>query len=118
MYFVKGNSLLRSFDEVDIKHVLRIENQEANDFTQIAYGQRFQKKRLEELIKVKEKLILTNPFPFELEKSKLVRVERFDELQNSVEISAIDNLSTNDWKKSIIDFLENLTGVIDKKNQI
>lgn len=36
MYFVKANSLLSRFDEVDIKHVPRIKNQEANDLVQIA----------------------------------------------------------------------------------
>lgn len=38
IYFVKANSLLRKFDMVDIKHVSRIENQEASDLTQICLG--------------------------------------------------------------------------------
>lgn len=33
---------------------------------------------------------------------------------NTLEIFPIDNLSTNDWKKSIIDFFENPIGVTDK----
>lgn len=33
MYFVKSNSFLKNFEMVDIKHVPRIENQEANDFS-------------------------------------------------------------------------------------
>lgn len=38
MYFVRANKLLRTFDKVDIKHVPRVENQKANDLTQIASG--------------------------------------------------------------------------------
>lgn len=46
MYFVKVNSLLRKFDIVDIKHVLRIENQEANNLAQIALGYKVYKEKL------------------------------------------------------------------------
>lgn len=38
MYFVKSNTLLKIFDEVDIKHIPRVENQGANDLTQISLG--------------------------------------------------------------------------------
>lgn len=46
IYFVKANSLLRKFDMVDIKHVSRIENQEASDLTQICLGYRVSKEKL------------------------------------------------------------------------
>ncbi|XP_050896150.1 uncharacterized protein LOC127102868 [Lathyrus oleraceus] len=36
MYFVIANRLLKKFEYIDIKHVPRIKNQEANDLTQIA----------------------------------------------------------------------------------
>lgn len=57
MYFVKVNSLLKKFDMVNIKHVPRIENQEANDLDQIASGYRVSKEKLEELIEVRDKSI-------------------------------------------------------------
>src|ERR1044072_1732899 len=76
------------------------------------------KKKLEELIEIKEKLISTNPFLFELSKSKLVGVEGMDELSDlkeSIKIVAIDNLSNDDWRKSIVNLLENPTGSTDRK---
>lgn len=63
MYVVITNSLLKRFDSVDIKHVPRLENQEANDLVQIAPGYKVSKEKLEELIKVKEKLIFLLYFP-------------------------------------------------------
>lgn len=62
LYFVKVNSLLIRYDEVDIKHVPRVKNQEANDLAQRDLGYRVSNEKLIELIKVKEKLTLTNPF--------------------------------------------------------
>lgn len=66
MYFVKVNSLLKKFKMVDIKHVPIIENQEANNLTQIASGYRLSKERLEELIEVRDKLTLNKVFAPEL----------------------------------------------------
>lgn len=83
MYFVKANSLLRIFDEVDIKHVSQVENEEANDLAQIASGYRMSKEKLGELIEVMEKLISTNTPPLDLSKSKLLglkTLERFQKL--------------------------------------
>lgn len=42
MYFVKENSLLKNLEMVDINHVLRNENQEANYLAQFASGYRDQ----------------------------------------------------------------------------
>lgn len=55
--------IVKRFYLVDIKHVPRLENQEANDLTPIASDYRVSKEKLEELIKVKEKLILTSILP-------------------------------------------------------
>lgn len=63
MYFIATNSLLKIFDSVNNKHVPQLENQETNDFAQIASGYRVSKEKLEELIKVKEKLISTIILP-------------------------------------------------------
>lgn len=47
MYFVNVNSLLRRFDEVNLKHVPRIKNQETNELSQIASNYRVSKEMLE-----------------------------------------------------------------------
>lgn len=57
---------------VDIKHVLRIENQDANELAQIALGYQVSKEKLEELIEVKDKLISNNVLAPKLSKTKLV----------------------------------------------
>ncbi|KAK2414108.1 hypothetical protein QL285_036739 [Trifolium repens] len=71
-YFVVANSLLKRFDRVDIEHVPRIENQEANDLAQIASGYKISKEKLEELIEIKNKLIVNQPVSTELLMQKLV----------------------------------------------
>lgn len=58
MYFVTANSLLKRSDSIDTKHVSLLENQEANVLEQIASSYRVSKPKLEELIEVKEKLVL------------------------------------------------------------
>lgn len=52
MYFVIVNQLIKHFDFVNIQHVPRLENQEANDMAQIASGYRVSKGKLEKLIEV------------------------------------------------------------------
>jgi hypothetical protein len=46
---------------VDIEHVSRLENQEANDLAQIASGYKMSKEKLTQLIEIKEKLVLQEP---------------------------------------------------------
>lgn len=55
-YFVKASSLLAKFDEVELRHVPRIDNQEANDVAHLAYGYKVSKEKLKELVKIKGKL--------------------------------------------------------------
>lgn len=43
MYFVIANRLLRRFEMVSVRHIPRLENQEANDLGQIAYGYKISK---------------------------------------------------------------------------
>lgn len=74
---------------------------------QIASGYRVSKQKLPQLIEVKENMILSNPFPLDLSKSKLAGVEGMEGLKNSeeiFEIFSIDNLSNNDLPKSIVVF--------------
>ncbi|XP_058768518.1 uncharacterized protein LOC131642258 [Vicia villosa] len=51
MYFVIANRLFKKFEYVELKHVPRINNQEANDLAQLASGYRVSKGKLEELAK-------------------------------------------------------------------
>jgi ribonuclease HI/probable phosphoglycerate mutase len=71
-YFVIAISLLKRFDQVIFEHVPRIENQEANDLAQIASGYKISSEKLEELIEIKDKLIVDQPPSMELSMPKLV----------------------------------------------
>lgn len=96
---------------VDIKHVSRFENQEANELAQFFLGYRVSKEKLEELIKVKDKLVSNTVLALELSKTKLVGVEELVDLNPKIfKTFSIDNLSTDEWRKLIIEFLNNLTG--------
>ncbi|XP_057432109.1 uncharacterized protein LOC130724857 [Lotus japonicus] len=91
-YYVKATSLLAKFDHAGVIHIPRINNQEANELAQIASGYMVDKDRLEELIKVKEKL---NP--------------------SDLDILTIDNMVPNDWRKPIVEYLQNPVGTTDRK---
>lgn len=115
MYFITENLLLKRFDAVEIKHVLLIENQEVNDLAQIASGYKVPKGKLEDLIKVIEKLIMISLSPSKLSKSQLMEEKEFEEWTNSeiskiCEILSVENMSNNDRRKPIIEFLQNPTG--------
>ncbi|XP_045809707.1 uncharacterized protein LOC123915192 [Trifolium pratense] len=123
-YFVIANALLKRFDSIDIEHVPRIENQEANDLAQIASGYKVSKAKLEQLIEIKEKLISNEPMQLELSIPKLEGAEmspndinnsdkemNYDELQ----ILVIDNLIDGDWRKPIVEYLENPIGSAPRK---
>ncbi|MEX5533409.1 hypothetical protein, partial [Pseudomonas syringae] len=75
---------MAKFNEVGIGHVPRIENQEANELAQVASGYMVDKLKLTELIKVKEKL---SP--------------------SDLDIMFTDNLTSNDWRKPIVEYLQN-----------
>lgn len=64
IYFVTEKSLLKRFDNVTLDHIPRIENEEANELAQITPRYKLSKETLEELVKVKEKLI-SNEDPIE-----------------------------------------------------
>ncbi|XP_045810889.1 uncharacterized protein LOC123905327 [Trifolium pratense] len=119
-YFVIAFSLLKRFDTCDIQHVPRIENQEANDLAQIASGYKLTKEKLEELVEIKEKLITCEAMPHQLganEQSVETNSEmvdtHFDEVMT--EIFVIDNLTDNDWRQPIVNYLENPAGITERK---
>ena len=64
IYFTMVKHLLECFEVVSITHVPRIENQEANDLAQIAYGYKVSKDKLKDFIEMKENMVLNvSPSP-------------------------------------------------------
>jgi hypothetical protein len=119
-YFVIASSLLDCFDHVDIEHVPQLENQEANDLAQIAYGYKMSKEKLTQLIEIKEKMVLQEPISEQLSIPKLVGAdtipqEEIENIHDNFEIFAIDNLSDDDWRRPIVEYLRNPTGNVDRK---
>ncbi|KAK2382471.1 hypothetical protein QL285_070004 [Trifolium repens] len=108
-YFVIASSLLDCFDHVDIEHIPRLENQEANDLAQIASGYKMSKEKLTQLIEIKEKMVLQEPISEQLSMPKLVGAdtipqEEIENIHDKLEIFAIDNLSDGDWRKPIVEY--------------
>ena len=120
LYFVTANALLKHFDYANIQHVPRVKNQEANDLAQIASGYQVSKVKFEELIEIKEKLVSTDISLDELSTTKLGGAKesnKFEEGERYAEIFAIDNLSDNDWRKPIVEYLQTPTGTTSRKTK-
>jgi hypothetical protein len=117
--------LLNNFESIDIQHVPRIENQVANDLAQVASGYKISKQKLQELIKIKDKLVPTECPPTKLSMPKLMGVEGESDSNESYtypkfsypEIFAIDYLSHNDWRKPIVEYLENPSDAFSRKTR-
>ena len=110
MYFVIANRLLKQFESVNIRHIPRVENQIANDLAQIASGYKISKTRLQRAIEVREKIKATCLSPTDLESTRLGYAD-----QSNFEISFIDNLSEQDWRKPIVDYLQNPVASTERK---
>lgn len=91
MYFVIANILLRKFDYMNIRHIPRLKNQEADDLAQIASGYKVSKEKLEDLIEVQGRVMTTKLSPSDLEMKKLGYADG-----ENFEILAIDNLTNID----------------------
>ena len=59
MYFVISNKLLWKFEDMDIKHIPRLKNQKANDLAHIAPRYKVSKEKMEDLIEVWGKVMVT-----------------------------------------------------------
>jgi len=97
---LEANALLKRFTHVEIQHIPRIENQEANDLAQIASEYRVSKEKLQELIEIKDKRSSREAPSKKLLIPKLGGAEALDEHEKSknfVEIFAINNLTDNYW---------------------
>src|ERR1051325_10449627 len=101
MYFVMANRLLKNFEYVDIKHIHRIDNQEANDLAQIASGYKTSKEKLQYLIETRGRIMATKLSPLDLENSKLGYAN-----QKEFEVLSIDTLADADWRSPIINYLK------------
>ena len=119
IYFATATALLKCFDRANIQHVPRIENQEPNDLAQIASGYRVTEIKLEELIKIREKLASKEVDSDKLPTPKLggARESNGEIFENFAEIFAIDNLSNNDWRAPIVEYLQNPAGNTSRKTK-
>ena len=55
MYYTIVNALLKHFVQIEVQHVPRAENQEANDLAQLASGYKLSKEQEQEVIEIKTK---------------------------------------------------------------
>ena len=102
MYFVIVNRLLKNFEKINIRHIPRLENQVANDLAHIASGYKILKEKLQQVIKVRGRVTLTKLSPTDLKTTKLGYANH-----ENFEILFIDNLTEQDWRKPIVDYLQN-----------
>lgn len=96
----------------NIQHIPRLENQVANDLAQIASGYKISKEKLQKAIEVRGKVVSTRLAPSDLEKTKLGYTDK-----ENFEILAIDNLTDGDWRKPIVEYLQNPMAFADRKTR-
>lgn len=125
--FVTATQLLEHFEITDIRHVPRNENQEANKLAQIASGYKMSKSKFQDMIEFREKMASSTPPPTEdiLDKNDY-RMERPDEeCQEACIVDnygghgvfTVNNSSPMDWRKPIVEYLENPIGSADRKTK-
>jgi len=123
-YFVSASSLLSSFESVSLQHVPRIENQVANDLAHVASGYKISTQKLQALIESKDKLVpiecpsmgLSMEIPVGADKEPdFYNPYSYPEMFDIFEVFAINNLPDNDWRKPIVDYLENLSDTVSRK---
>lgn len=86
----------------NIRYIPRLKNQVANDLAQITSGYKISKEKLQKVIEVRGRVMSTRLAPSDLETIKLgyADKERF-------EISTVDSLTDEDWRKPIVEYLQN-----------
>ncbi|XP_057447311.1 uncharacterized protein LOC130739096 [Lotus japonicus] len=99
-YCSKAAKMLRKYDEVELSHIPRIENAEANVLAQIVSGYRLPRKKFKELVKVKRKFIPGF-------KEGRTEFER--------EVLIINNLADNDWRKPVVKYLQDPNAPVDRR---
>ncbi|XP_050891471.1 uncharacterized protein LOC127096990 [Lathyrus oleraceus] len=102
MRFVIASRLLRKFEVVNIRHIPRLQNQEANDLSQISSGYKISKEKLQDVIEVIGRVVSTRLSISNLGETKLGYVD-----EENFEILAMYCLADEDWRKPIVEYLEN-----------
>ncbi|XP_050876195.1 uncharacterized protein LOC127079883 [Lathyrus oleraceus] len=95
-----------------IRHIPRLKNQVANDLAQIAFGYKISKEKLQKVIEVRGRVVPTILAPSDLEKTNLGYANK-----ENFKILAIDNLADEDWRKPIVEYLQDPRASADRKNQ-
>ncbi|XP_058788284.1 uncharacterized protein LOC131662499 [Vicia villosa] len=108
MYFVVANRFLRRFNSANIQHIPRQENQEVNDLAQEASG--YKRGGDEEPVQVREKIQATVLSPSDLSVIKIWAIDA-----KYFEIFTVDNGQEDDWRKPLVEYLQNPTGSTDRK---
>ncbi|XP_058774616.1 uncharacterized protein LOC131648900 [Vicia villosa] len=111
--------LLEKFEYVEILHVPRSDNYVANELAQIASGYRVSKRKLKDMVEIKEKETQEVLDKIgQLSTPKLGGVDdkiSKNEDSDIVEIFAIDNMADSDWRNSLVQYLNNPVGGTDRK---
>src|SRR3954464_7320042 len=110
MNFIIVNRLLKKFEYVDLNHVPRLQNQEANDLAQLASGYRVSKNKFEELIQVRGRAMATKLSPSDLENSQIGFANK-----EEFEVLNIDSLADTDWRSPIVNYLKDPSSDTDRK---
>lgn len=110
MYFVIASRLLRKFEVVNIQHIPRLQNQEVNDLAHIASGYKISKEKLQYAVEVRGRVVSTRLFLSDLEEKKLGYAN-----EENFEILEMDCLVDEDWRKPIMEYLENPTASTERK---
>lgn len=122
-YFVTETQLLEYFEVADIKHVPRNEKQEASDLAQIASRYKMSKSKFQDIIEVRENTVSDTP---PLREYILDRNDNCDEgfdeerpkdfgFERGHGVFTINNSLPIDWRKPILEYLENPVGSTDRK---
>ncbi|XP_050875597.1 uncharacterized protein LOC127079231 [Lathyrus oleraceus] len=126
-HFVTATQLLKHFEVTDIRHVPRNENQEANELDQIDSGYKIYKSKFQDMIEVREKMVSnTPPLTEDILDRNNNRNEGLDKecqeaygLKKSWEhgVFTVNKSSPTDWRKPIVEYLENLVGGTNRKTK-
>jgi len=118
MYYTAANALLKRFTHVEVQHIPRTKNQEANGLAQMASGYKVLKEQMQEVIEIRNKRRSREAPSKKLLIPKHEGVEASDghaQGTNLVKIFVINNLTDIDWRKPIVIYLENPDGITCRK---
>ncbi|XP_050914748.1 uncharacterized protein LOC127129639 [Lathyrus oleraceus] len=120
--FCDYKQLLEHFEVTNIRHIPKNENQEANELAQIASGYKMSKSKLQDMIEVREKMVSRTPLIEDIFDKNDSRDEEWQETCGVEEawehvFFVVNSSSPTDWRKPIIEYLENPVGGTDRKTK-